>query len=46
MEAAFKQADYEGGVVSGVQAVTQHRMKHLPARGAARNELPDKPVPL
>jgi uncharacterized membrane protein len=44
MEAAFKQADYEGGVVSGIQAVTQHLMKHFPARGGTRNELPDKPV--
>src|SRR3546814_10784390 len=28
MEAAFKQSNYEGGVVSGVQAVTQHLTKH------------------
>jgi uncharacterized membrane protein len=44
METAFKQADYEGGVVSGIQAVTQHLMKHFPASDARRNELPDKPV--
>jgi uncharacterized membrane protein len=44
MEAAFKQADYEGGVVRGIQATTQHLMKHFPARGGTRNELPDKPV--
>ncbi len=46
MEAAFKQENYEGGVVSGIQAVTQHLMKHFPASGADQNELPDKPVVL
>ena len=46
METAFKRTNYEGGVVSGIQAVTQHLMKHFPASGAARNELPDKPVVL
>jgi uncharacterized membrane protein len=44
MEMAFKQRNYEGGVVSGIQAVTQHLMKHYPAVGGGRNELPDKPV--
>lgn len=46
METAFKQADYEGGVVGGIQAVTQHLVEHFPAYGAGRNELPDKPVVL
>ena len=46
METAFKQANYEGGVVSGIQAVTQHLIKHFPASGASQNELPDKPVVL
>jgi uncharacterized membrane protein len=46
METAFKEANYEGGVVSGIQAVTQHLMKHFPASGAGQNELPDKPVVL
>jgi uncharacterized membrane protein len=44
MEMAFKQRNYEGGVVSGIQAVTQHLLKHYPAVGGGRNELPDKPV--
>ena len=44
MENAFKQADYEGGVIRGIQAVTQHLMQHFPASGAGPNELPDKPV--
>jgi uncharacterized membrane protein len=46
METAFKQANYEGGVVSGIQAVTQHLMKHFPSVRDDRNELPDKPVVL
>ena len=44
MEAAFKQANYEGGVVTGIQAVTQLLTKHFPASIAGRNELPDQPV--
>lgn len=46
MEMAFKQANYEGGVVGGIQAVTQHLIKHFPASAADQNELPDKPVVL
>ncbi len=44
MEAAFRQADFEGGVLGGVQAVTQHLALHFPAGGADTNELPDRPV--
>jgi uncharacterized membrane protein len=44
MEAAFRQADYEGGMLRGVQAVTQHLVAHFPAEGDNRNELPDPPV--
>lgn len=46
MEAAFRQSNFEGGVVSGVQAVTQHLVKHFPVDGHNGNELPDKPVVL
>ena len=46
METAFKQAHYAEGVVSGIQAVTQHLTKHFPASAAGANELPDKPVVL
>ena len=46
METAFKQKKYEEGVVSGIQAVTQHLVEHFPAVGAGQNELPDKPVVL
>ena len=44
MEVAFRQSNYEGGVVSGVLAVTQHLVEHFPAKGRNGNELPDKPV--
>ncbi len=40
MEAAFRQSNFEGGVVSGVQ----HLVQHFPADSHDRNELPDKPV--
>ena len=43
METAFKQSNFEGGVVSGVQAVTQHLVRHFPADDRG-NELPDRPV--
>ena len=46
METAFRQSNYESGVVSGVQAVTQHLVQHFPAGGHNGNELPDKPVVL
>jgi len=46
METAFKQARFEGGVVTGIQTVTQHLMKHFPASGTGQNELPDKPMVL
>ena len=46
METAFKQSNYEGGVIEGVQAVTRHLATHFPADSGNRNELPDKPVVL
>lgn len=46
METDFQQGKYEDGVVSGIQAVTQHLIKNFPASGADRNELPDRPVVL
>jgi len=46
MEAAFRQGDFEGGVVRGIQAVTRHLAQHFPAVAEDRNELPDKPVVL
>ncbi len=44
MEAAFKQQNYEDGVVTGIQAVTQHLVINFPATGISRNELPDEPL--
>ena len=46
MEAAFRLSDFEGGVLGGVGAVTQHLAKHFPSGGRRKNELPDKPVVL
>lgn len=46
METTLQQANYEGGVISGVQAVTQHLVAHFPASGEGQNELPDQPVVL
>lgn len=44
METAFKHADYEAGVIGGIEAVSGHLVKHFPAAGEGRNELPDRPV--
>ena len=44
MEAAFRQGDFEGGVVGGLREVTRHLAEHFPPIGDDRNELPDKPV--
>ena len=44
MEAAFKAAKFEGGAVSGVQAVMRQLVDHCPAGGGNANELPDKPL--
>jgi uncharacterized membrane protein len=46
MEAAFRQADFEGGVVGGILEVTRHLAAHFPPIGDDRNELPDEPVVL
>lgn len=46
MEAAFTQADYADGVISGIQAVTRHLTKHFPATVSGKNELPNEPVVL
>lgn len=46
MEDAFRQSNFEGGVVSGVQAVTRHLKQHFPPDSHDTNELPNKPVVL
>jgi uncharacterized membrane protein len=44
MEAAFKGANFEGGVINGIQAVTQNLTKHFPASTADVNEVRDTPL--
>ena len=44
METAFRQSDYEKGVLGGVQAATAVLAEHFPASGSNANELPNKPV--
>jgi uncharacterized membrane protein len=46
MESAFKKAEFEQGVVHGIQAVAHQLTKHFPAVVGYRNELPDKPLVL
>jgi len=46
METAFRAGNYEGGVVSGIQSVTQHLIQHFPASGTAQAKAPDKPAAL
>jgi len=44
MEADFKAGDFEAGAIKGIAAVSRELAKYFPAKGAQRNELPDKPV--
>ena len=46
MEAAFKQKQFEAGVVAGIRAVSEHLARHYPGQGIQRNELPDVPIVL
>jgi uncharacterized membrane protein len=46
MEAEFRNGNFEGGVIAGVQSITGHLAKHFPRDGAGANELPDRPVVL
>ena len=46
VEQAFSQADYPGGILKGIEAVTQVLSKHFPPQGVRNNELPDTPVVL
>lgn len=43
MEVAFRQSDFERGVLLGVQAVTEQLVVHFPVEGST-NELLDRPV--
>ncbi len=44
MEAAFQAANYQAGVISGIEAVSRHLMNTFPAHDAGRNELADRPL--
>ena len=44
MERAFRQGQFEAGVLEGIAAVTAHLETHFPKDGAGANELPDAPV--
>ncbi|EIF30854.1 putative membrane protein [Burkholderia sp. Ch1-1] len=44
MEAEFKRGNYEAGVLSGVEQVTELLRKHFPAETGICEELPSKPA--
>jgi uncharacterized membrane protein YgcG len=44
MEADFRNGNFSGGVIKGIQAVSQQLATYFPKQGAGPNELPDKPV--
>jgi uncharacterized membrane protein len=44
MEEDFKAGNFSGGVIRGIQAVSQQLAAHFPRRGKGPNELPDAPV--
>lgn len=43
MEAAFRRAQFEAGVLAGIEAVSDHLGRCFPASGGALNELSDRP---
>ena len=44
METEFKRANFEGGVIKGIAAVSRELARYFPAQGPGPNELPDAPV--
>lgn len=46
MESAFRQKDFRGGMLAGIESVTQHLKAHFPASIGDQNELSDRPVVL
>jgi uncharacterized membrane protein len=44
METAFRAADFERGVIKGIEAVSRELARHFPRVGGGTNELPDAPV--
>lgn len=46
METAFRQKDFRGGMLAGIESVTQHLKAHFPVSIGDQNELSDRPVVL
>lgn len=46
MESAFRQGQFEQGVLTGVDEITRLLVKYFPADGINPDELPDRPVVL
>ncbi len=45
MESAFRQQQFEAGVIAGINEMSSHLQKHFPPHhGNEKNELADKPV--
>jgi len=44
METDFRAGNFAGGVIKGIQAVSQQLAAHFPKHKAGPNELPDAPV--
>ncbi|BDB29309.1 TPM domain-containing protein (plasmid) [Cupriavidus sp. P-10] len=44
MEASFRGRQYRRGVITGIQAISQHLEQHFPCQPNKLNELSDKPV--
>ncbi len=46
MEEHFRRREFVQGVKAGIQAIDRHLVRHFPAAGENRNELPDRPTML
>lgn len=46
MEEHFRRGEFLTGVNEGIQAVSEHLIRHFPAAGENPNELPDQPTVL
>lgn len=43
MESAFREGDFEAGIIAGVEAVGIHMVRHFGGADVQGNELPDRP---
>ncbi|MEQ1532448.1 MAG: TPM domain-containing protein [Sideroxydans sp.] len=44
METAFRQGEFEAGVLAGIRSIALQLQQHYPPHGSQFNELPDHPV--